>query len=114
MKKEEALGELLNEAAQLLEDIYQGGFSTVSESCELELERIRGQADAYGMEVFSQLLARLQEQYHAGRHRMQTEGDACLRAFAMVCTYVELAVARNNYDVADAYYAAWQPPGASC
>ena len=36
MKKEEAVGELLEETAQLLEDLYQGGFSTVSEGVERE------------------------------------------------------------------------------
>ena len=38
MKKEEAVGELLEETAQLLEDLYQGGFSTVSEGVERELD----------------------------------------------------------------------------
>ena len=105
VKKEEALGELLKEAEELLEDIYQGGFTTVSESCEQELERLRKKADAYGMEIFSRLLTQFQEQYTAGRHRMQTEQKACLHAFALVCTYVELARERNAYDVAAAYYA---------
>ncbi len=104
MKKEEAVGEILEEASQLLEDLYQGGLSTVSEGLERELERLLAKASDYGMECFSQLLSQLLERYRAGRHQMQGEESALLRAFAMACTYVELAKERNAHDAAFAYY----------
>lgn len=104
MKKEEAVGELLEETAQLLEDLYQGGFSTVSEGVERELEWLCVKTSAYGMECLSQLLTQLLERYRAGRHRMQGEERTLLRAFAMACTYVETAKERNAHDAAAAYY----------
>jgi len=99
-----AVWELLEEVAELLEDLCQSGFDTVHDSTLAGIERAAKQTGQYGMEYLSEQLKHLAEEIAAGRHQMTRNSGELAERYTKSWEYLHLCRQKAAYDRGMDYY----------
>ncbi len=102
--KEEVLGTLVEDAGNLLEELFQSGFDTVHDSTLESLEEMGELTKQYGMAHLSEMLAELAKGLKMRRHRMEREPDALAELYTELNEYLYLCREKTAYDTGWNYY----------
>lgn len=120
--KEKALETLLQDAADLLEELYQSGFHTVHDSTLQALGETEKLAGQYGMEYLSAKMKNLGKALSMRRHQLNTDAmpDGLAEIYAGLIEYLYLCRTKITLDIGRKYYSRGQREshinrkGASC
>lgn len=120
--KEKALETLLQDAADLLEELYQSGFHTVHDSTLQALGETEKLAGQYGMEYLSDKIKNLEKALSMRRHQLNANAmpDNLAEIYAGLIEYLYLCRAKITLDIGRKYYSRGQREshinrkGASC
>ncbi len=104
--KDEALGQLLCDVENLMEDLYQSGFDTVHDSTLKALKDMVGRTAAYGMELLSQLLSELAKGVEMRRHQLEKKTGPLIGVYVQIERYVNICREKIEYDKGRCYYLA--------
>lgn len=86
----EVLGKVLEDAGNLLEELYQSGLDTVHDSTLEGLGDMAGRAEQYGLAGLSGLLKQLADGVAMRRHQLKKEADELAAVYAKACEYLYL------------------------
>ncbi len=92
------------EILSLMADLCQSGFSTVHDSTLKSLQKSATLTAQYGMEYLSGLLAALEENLAANRHRMQQENGHLAGIYTEISEYLYLMKQKNEHSRGEDYY----------
>lgn len=121
-EKEKALETLLQDAADLLEELYQSGFHTVHDSTLQALGETEKLAGQYGMEYLSDKIKNLEKALSMRRHQLNANAmpDNLVEIYAGLIEYLYLCRTKITLDIGRNYYSRGQREshinrkGASC
>lgn len=121
-EKEKALETLLQDAADLLEELYQSGFHTVHDSTLQALDETEKLAGQYGMEYLSDKIKNLEKALSMRRHQLNANAmpDNLAEIYAGLIEYLYLCRTKITLDIGRNYYSRGQREshinrkGASC
>lgn len=92
------------EILSLMADLCQSGFSTVHDSTLKGLQKSAALTAQYGMEYLSGLLAGLEENLAANRHRIAQENGPLAGIYTEISEYLYLMEQKNEYSRGEDYY----------
>ena len=92
------------EILSLMADLCQSGFSTVHDSTLKGLQKSAALTAQYGMEYISGLLAALEENLAANRHRIAQENGPLAGIYTEISEYLYLMEQKNEYSRGEDYY----------
>ena len=92
------------EILSLMADLCQSGFSTVHDSTLKGLQKSAALTAQYGMEYLSGLLAALEENLAANRHRIAQENGPLAGIYTEISEYLYLMKQKNEYSRGEDYY----------
>lgn len=92
------------EILSLMADLCQSGFSTVHDSTLKGLQKSAALTAQYGMEYISGLLAALEENLAANRHRIAQENGPLAGIYTEINEYLYLMKQKNEYSRGEDYY----------
>ena len=96
--------DMADEIRSLMADLCQSGFSTVHDSTLKGLQKSAALTAQYGMQYLSKLLAALEENLAANRHRMQQENGPLAGIYTEINEYLYLLRQKNEYSRGEDYY----------
>lgn len=96
--KGEALETLLEEAENLLEELFQSGFCTVHDSTMASLADMEKLAAQYGMQYLSDMLGELAKGLSMRRHSLERKDDGMAEVYARLNEYLYLCREKAAYD----------------
>lgn len=96
--------DMADEIRSLMADLCQSGFSTVHDSTLKGLQKSAALTAQYGMQYLSELLAALEENLAANRHRMQQENGPLAGIYTEINEYLYLLRQKNEYSRGESYY----------
>ncbi len=96
--------DMADEIRTLMADLCQSGFSTVHDSTLKDLQKSAALTAQYGMQYLSELLAALEENLAANRHRMQQENAPLAGIYTEINEYLYLLRQKNEYSRGESYY----------
>lgn len=96
--------DMADEIRSLMADLCQSGFSTVHDSTLKDLQKSAALTAQYGMQYLSELLAALEENLAANRHRMQQENAPLAGIYTEINEYLYLLRQKNEYSRGESYY----------
>lgn len=96
--------DMADEIRSLMADLCQSGFSTVHDSTLKDLQKSAALTAQYGMQYLSELLAALEENLAANRHRMQQENGPLAGIYTEINEYLYLLRQKNEYSRGESYY----------
>lgn len=100
--KERRIREELAQCRSLLDDLFQGGLSTVSETMPQRLTGEAMRVRQYGMERLGKLLEELSGKLESRRHSLDREGDEELfDLFCSIYRYLEDGIFLASMDEAE-------------
>lgn len=106
--KEEAVGLLLSDTRNLLEELYQSGFGTVHDSTLAALEKMTELTGQYGMAYLSELVGKLAEALSMRRHQIEKKAELSTGSLAGLYTrlneYLYICEEKMLYEKGRAYY----------
>lgn len=92
------------EILSLMADLCQSGFSTVHDSTLKGLQKSAALTAQYGMEYLSGLLAALEQNLAANRHRIAQENGPLAGIYTEISEYLYLMKQKNEYSRGEDYY----------
>lgn len=92
------------EILSLMADLCQSGFSTVHDSTLKGLQKSAALTAQYGMEYLSGLLAALEQNLAANRHRIAQENGPLAGIYTEISEYLYLMEQKNEYSRGEDYY----------
>lgn len=96
--KREALGMLLEDAANLMEELFQSGFDTVHDSTMASLTDMEKSAGQYGMQYLADMLGELAKGLSMRRHRLERKKDNLAELYTRFNEYLYLCGKKVAYD----------------
>lgn len=100
----DALSRILEDAGNLLEELYQSGLDTVHEDTLQGLTRMGKLAGQYGLLGLSGMFAQLGEQAAMRRHQFGKKADGLSGVYAKACEYLYLCRGKVEVDRGWGYY----------
>lgn len=100
----DALSQVLADAGNLLEELYQSGLDTVHDSTLEGLSRMGKLAGQYGLSRLAEMFARLSDGAAMRRHRMERKTDDLMGIYAKACEYLYLCREKVEIDRGREYY----------
>ena len=106
--REEALGVLLADTGNLLEELYQSGFGTVHDSTLDALKKMTELTEQYGMSYLSELVGKLTEGLSMRRHQIEKKAERSTESLAklykQINEYLYICEEKMLYDKGRVYY----------
>ncbi len=99
-----AVGQVLSDAGERMEELYQSGLNTVHDSTLEGLQNMTKIAEQYGLERLSELFGELADKAEMRRHQIKQEEDHLAAVYAQVCEYLYLCRQKVMYDEGAWYY----------